>query len=184
MVNKKAILRVSHELNIYLRYLHQNQNLSIWCLSRRYPHFSIPTISKHAIKKIEAHPKQTKGKSGRKPKLSLRDERTIIRSLYYAPKEDGNFASKRIKIYSGVSSVHDRTVRRMLNKYWYHYRLATRNGLLTENNLKLRIKFAKEIRKYCDDELCLFGICFKLDAKQIKQGMVKKWQVFCCCVTW
>ena len=52
----------------------------------------------------------------------------------------------------------------MLNKYGYHYRLATRKGLLTENNLKLRIKFAKEIRQYYEDGLCLFGICFNLDA--------------------
>ena len=32
------------------------------------------------------HPKETKGKAGRKPKLSLRDERSIIRSLHYACK--------------------------------------------------------------------------------------------------
>ena len=70
MVNKKDSLRVSYELSIYLRYLHHKQNLSIRCLSRRYPQFSLPTIWRHATKKNEAHPKQTKGKGGRKPKLS------------------------------------------------------------------------------------------------------------------
>ena len=55
-------------------YLHQDQNLSIRCLSRRYPQFLIPTNWRHATKQIEAHPKQIKGKGGRKPKLSLRDK--------------------------------------------------------------------------------------------------------------
>ena len=32
----------------------------------------------------------------------------------------------------------------MLNKYGYHYRQARRKELLTENDLKLRIKFAKD----------------------------------------
>ena len=117
MVKKKASLRKSHELSKYLSYLQQESNLSITSLSRRYPQFSLPNIWKNATKKIESHPKQTKGKGGRKLKLSLREGRSIIRSLHYARKQDGNFTSKRIKIYSGVSSVHDRIVRRVLNKY-------------------------------------------------------------------
>ena len=36
MVNKRATLRVSPELSIYLRYLHQDQNVSIRSLSQRY----------------------------------------------------------------------------------------------------------------------------------------------------
>ena len=107
MVKKKSNLRVSHELSIYLRHLHQDQNLSIRTLSRRYPQFSIPTIWRHATKKIEVHPKQTKGKGGRRPKQCLHDERSIIRSLHHARKQDG---------YSGVSIIHDRTVCRVLNK--------------------------------------------------------------------
>ena len=111
------------------------------------------------------HLKQTKGKGGRKRKLSLRDERSIIRSLHYARKQDGNFTSKRIRLYSGVSSVHRRNVRRVLNKYGYHYRQAIRKGLLTENVLKVRMKFAKDIKTYYDDGLRSSGICFYLDAK-------------------
>ena len=143
MVNKRASLRVSHELRIYLRYLHLDQNLSIRSFTRRYPQFSLPTIWRHATKKIEVHPKQTKGKGGCKPKLSLRDKKSTIRSLHYARKQDGNFTLKRIKLYSGVSSAHDRAVRRVLNKYGYHYRQNRRKRLLTENDLKLRMKFAK-----------------------------------------
>ena len=36
MVNNKASLKVPHELSIYLRYLHQDQNISIRCLFRKY----------------------------------------------------------------------------------------------------------------------------------------------------
>ena len=95
MINKKATLRVSHEISIYLRYLHQNQNLSLRSLSRRYTQSSLPPISRHAKKNIEVHPKQRKGKGGRKPKLSKRDERSIIRALHYARKQDGNFTLKK-----------------------------------------------------------------------------------------
>ena len=33
-----------------------------------------------------------------------------------------------------------------LNKYGYHYRQARRRGLLTESDLKLYMKFAKEMK--------------------------------------
>ena len=33
-----------------------------------------------------------------------------------------------------------------LNKYGYHYRQARRRGLLTERDLKLYMKFAKEMK--------------------------------------
>ena len=77
------------------------------------------------------HSKQTKGKGGRKPKLSKRDKISIIRALHSARKQDGNFTSKRIELYSAVSSVHDRTVRRVLNKYGCHYRQDRYKEMLT-----------------------------------------------------
>ena len=73
MINERATLRVLPELSIYLSYLHQDQNVSIRFLSRRYPQFFLPTIWRHAAKEIELHPKQTKGKGGLKPKLSKSD---------------------------------------------------------------------------------------------------------------
>ena len=53
----------------------------------------------------------------------------------------------------------------MLNKYGYHYRQAKRKGLLTENDLKLCMKFAKDIKKYYDNGLWSSEIYFYLDAK-------------------
>ena len=133
MVNKEASLRVSHEWSIYLRYLHRDQNVSIRYLFRSYPQFSSPTVWRHAKKKkIKLYQKQIKGKGGRKPKLILHYERSIIRSLHYARKQDGNFTSKRINLYSGISSVHDRNVRRVFNKYGYHYRQARGKGMLKQ----------------------------------------------------
>ena len=74
ITNRKASLRVSDELSMCLRYLRQDQNLSVRSLSRRHPQFSLQTIWRHATKKIEVHPEETKEKGGRKPKLSLHDE--------------------------------------------------------------------------------------------------------------
>ena len=117
---------------------------------------------------IEVYPKQTKGNGGHKHKLSLRDEMSIIRSLHYARKQDGNFTSKKIKLYSGFSSFHDRIAHRVLNKYEQHYRKARREGLLTENDcLKLRLIFVKDIKRYYDGGLWSSGICFYLNAEHI-----------------
>ena len=41
----------------------------------------------------------------------------------------------------------------VLNKYGCYYRQARCKEMLTENDLKLRMKFANDIRKYYDDGL-------------------------------
>ena len=57
----------------------------------------------------------------------------------------------------------------VLNKYRYHYGQAKRKGPLTENDLKLLLKFAKVTKKYYDDGLSLSAICFYLYAKHFVQ---------------
>ena len=84
-------------------------------LSRRYPPFSLTTIWGHAAIKIEVRPKQIKKRGGHKPKLILHEKRSIIRSLHYVRKQDGNFTSKGVKLCSGASSVYDRTVCQVIN---------------------------------------------------------------------
>ena len=166
MVNKKGSLRLSYELKIYLRYLHQHQNLSIRSLSQRYPQFSLPTIWRHATKKIEVHPKQAKGKGGRQPKFTW--WRSIIWLLHYTSKKDANFTSKRTNLYSGVSSVHCGTVRRVLNKYRYLYRQAIRKGQLTD--LKTTRKCVWNFQKTEQSTMTMgcsrLEYDFTLDAKQ------------------
>ena len=71
------------------------------------------------------------------------------------------------KLFSGVSSFHDRIAHSVLNKYEQHYWQARREGLLTENDLKLRLIFVKDIKRYYDDGLWSSGICFYLDAEHI-----------------
>ena len=53
----------------------------------------------------------------------------------------------------------------MLNKYEYHYRQTRSKGLFTENDLKLQVIFAKDIKKYYHDMLWPSGMCLYLDAK-------------------
>ena len=45
------------------------------------------------------------------------------------------------------------------------YRQVRRKGLLRENDLKLRMKFVKDIKKYYDNALWWSAICFDLNAK-------------------
>ena len=62
MVNKKVSLRVSHELSIYLRYLHQDQNLSIRSLSRTYPSSLFQLFEGMQQKKVKFIQSKQKGR--------------------------------------------------------------------------------------------------------------------------
>ena len=112
MTNKKSMERVSVEFSIYLKCLHQDQGIPVRELARRYPHFTLPTIWRHAARDTNIFPKQRISRSGRKPKITERDERNVIRALHYAHEYDGNFTSKRVQVLSGMSHVDNRTVRR------------------------------------------------------------------------
>ena len=85
--------------------------------------------------------------------------------MHDARKQDGNFTC--IKLYSSVSSVHDRSVGRVPSNYGHHYQQARCKGLLTESNLKLHLKFAND-KKYYNAALWSSGICFYLEAKHFK----------------
>ena len=67
MVNRKARLRVSQELSIYLRYLYQDQNLSIRSLSWTYRRLSLLTIWRHATKRLKFIQSKQKGRMDLNP---------------------------------------------------------------------------------------------------------------------
>ena len=139
--------------------MHQDQGIPVRALARQYPHFTLPTIWRHATRDTNIFPKQRISRSGRKPKITERDERNVIRALHYA-----NFTSKRVQVLSDMSHVNNRTVRRVLNKNGYGYRQARQKGLLTKNDLKLQLQFSRNIVKLYDEDLNR-DICFYFDGK-------------------
>ena len=101
---------------------------------------------------------------GRPRKLTLRDERSIIRTVHKLRNESVSFSSKRIKTAANVpEDVSCRSVRRFLNKKGYGYTQARKKGLLTENDKKKRTKFAKNVLKRLKEEFWTEGISFYFD---------------------
>ena len=107
---------------------------------RRYPQYAPRSIYRHAKKCLgeEVFDKRRQNK-GRPRKLTLRDERSIIRTRHKLRNESVSFSSKRIKTEANIpEDVSCRNVRRFLSRKGYRYRQARKKGLLTEADKKKR----------------------------------------------
>ena len=82
---------------------------------------------------------------GRPRKLSLRDERSILQTSSSLRHVEGNFTSIRLMARAGISLKHvsNRTIRRFLQREGYYFLQARKKGLLSEKDVKERLKFAK-----------------------------------------
>ena len=163
------MVKVSRDLSVYLWYLHQDLGASIKALQRRFRRYSVATIWRHATRRVpwDLHNKTEtpKVRSGRKRKLSDRDERRLVRTLLELREEEVCFSAKRIQTVSGLSHVHVRTIRRALNHNGFAYRLARRKGILSKLDTTLRLNFARKVIRNYDENLWTEGISFYLDGK-------------------
>ena len=114
---------------------------------KRYPIYSKATIYRDAsklfkIKDNGAHINNNKKR--RKPsKLTRRERRSILREILKIGESVGSFTTKRLRASAGVQkNVSDQTVRRFLDSSGYHSFHCRKKGLLTQNELRLRLKFA------------------------------------------
>ena len=154
MVNKKMEYRVSKQLSLYLKFVHQEGNVGVRELARRYPTFSLATIQRHATGPVVPIGNgSVKGiKRGRKRLLDERAERTLLRSLRANREKGIAFTSKRLQVDSGLEHIiSNRTFRRTLNMHGYRYLKARKKGLMSRNDNKLRKSFARKMIKQFDE---------------------------------
>ena len=59
--------------------------------------------------------KKKRASRGRNRKLSLRQERLILRSIPVLREREGSFTFKRLMQHNSIRGISDRTVRRLLN---------------------------------------------------------------------
>ena len=90
------------DMSIYLRYLHHEGGIPCSELVKRYPQYAPRSIYRHAKKRVaEAVFDKRSLNKGRPGKLTLRDERSIIRAV----KEE--FWTEGISFYfDGIGFVH------------------------------------------------------------------------------
>ena len=120
-----------------------------------------------------------------------RDQRKIIRCLRALRKEEGHFSSSRIKERAGLkpNEVSSRTVRRFLHKEGYHYLQVRKKGLMSEDDMRQRVHFAKNIKNnhsrdiWCNTvALCLNGVSFyykRNPADQARTPQGRVWRRAC-----
>ena len=142
LLSFKMMNKISHEHSAQIRAAYQLSNVRGKKLLQMSPQYSKAAIYKHAKKPLNGEPVFDKRimNKGRPKKLSIQDERSIIRTIPKLREELGNFTSKRVQLESGVTHVSNRTIRNILNKEGYHYLRSRKKGLLHAGDLKARKK--------------------------------------------
>ena len=149
--------------------MYNDFNMPVSKIHQKFPKVSRATIYRHTkIKNPEA--KRVAKKMGRACKLNQREERTILRTIKTLRKNDVNFTANQVRVESGCMHVSYRTIVRKMNTFGYNHLQARKKGVLSENDKKIRRKFAREISKQKSKEYWKEDIMFYLDG----MGLVHK----------
>lgn len=158
--------KIPLDVSIYMRYLHQDKGVRIKELVKEYKQYSKTSIYRHAKKPIAGDncPDKRQNNKGRPRKLNSRDSRKLIRHLLILRESKGSFNSKRIQADAGITHASNRTCRRDLNENGFHYLQTRKKGLMSKEDLKKRVKFARDMIKNHSPDLWTKEISFYLDA--------------------
>ena len=180
--------KVPERVSVHIRYLANDQNLTLRQIQGKYPNIRKSTIHWHMQKSIESPADGRRNNKGRKPSLSDRDTRQLNTSLLKLREEVGDFHSTDVQRDAGLEGVvSNRTVRRTLKKppYNYQYTQCRKKGQLTTADLSKRLKYAKK-RVHLPLSHWTHGISFYLDAagwvhktrpsQSIRTGRTRTWK--------
>ena len=163
--NKRKLVPLS--FSIHWRYMHQDGKKTWRDIKKlpKYKQFSKATISRHMSKALgDVVADRRKTNKGRPRKLTLRDERNILREAEKLRKACGYFSTKRVIISCGLTeTVCDETVRRVFRKHGFRYCHSRKKGVLKRKDLVERFKFAKKGKNLVHENLWTEGISFYLD---------------------
>ena len=160
MVNEKRSHRLTPRQSASMNILHKENGNSIRQIHQKFPQYSLSTVYRHATKD-ERDNRTRKKKIGRPRIVTDRDERKLVLVLKKLRKTDGFLNSKKLQLQAGLTHLSSRTVRAILKKHGYKYLQSRRKGLLSRNDLKRRLRFARGIIKNYPEDV---WICFYLDA--------------------
>jgi len=151
------------EVSVHIRYLHQDKGDKIIDICKRYPVFSKTAIFRHCKLPLGEGKKDGRHLNcGRPKKLLPRDERMLEKSLLKLRKEYGTCSSIQIQDEAGLQCISNRTVIRCLRKLGYGYTQCRRKGILLQEDLQKRLKFARKCQNV-PNSLWKEGISFYLD---------------------
>ena len=127
-------------------------------------------VSKSTVRRILSKTKKgflSEAKRGRPKKLSPRDRRQLLRSMFKLRENNPGFSIKSLVAHSGLhmSGISYRTFYRELRDQGFQYLQARKKGLLRRSDRIKRLVFARECKKILQDEPEFFHkvIAFYLD---------------------
>ena len=86
--------------------------------------------------------------------LTARYKRNLIQGIHMLRRSIGSFSIWRLKLEAGIDKqISDYTVRRLLNRKGYNYRQSRKKGLLSQKDLKLRVQFARKVKRLFPDTI-------------------------------
>ena len=141
------VLKLYPETRAYGRLLLKEGKLSIREISERIG------VSKSSVQRLRncnfnQPPPTPAPKTGRPQKLTTREKRHILRSVHHLRRTQGTFTSGRVMEDAGISkaNVSGRTVTRFLNNEGYYFMNARQKGILSPQDLRKWVMYAKKIK--------------------------------------
>lgn len=155
--------KVSLEVSIHLRYLHQDMKLPLKELMKRYPNLPKTTIHTHCKKPIGSPTVDRRHSNSGRPKiLSQRDNRRLESSLLQLREDVGDLFSTDVQRDCPGVNASNRTVRRSLSKMGYNFSQCRKKGQLSKEDCEKRLKYAKRCKAQ-PNNVWTEGISFYLD---------------------
>lgn len=142
---------VTANVSVYMRYLYQDKGLRGAKLLQRFPDYSKATVYRHAKRPIDQagnlHDRR-KFNKGRPRKLTIRDERNLVRQLHRCRILYGAFTAAKLRTEAGIPpTVSIWTIRRVLYKHGYRFLQSRKKGLMSRKDTLKRHRFACKIRR-------------------------------------
>ena len=131
--------------SMYIQFLYKEKGIRIKDLMRQYPAYSRATIYRHVKRDVRLPFDKRKLNSGRPRKLSIRDERNLLRHLKRLRVSIGPFTLKKLAREAGIDPrISMSTISRALRKHGYRYLHSRRKGIMKGKDFAKRLQFARE----------------------------------------
>ena len=163
---KKKYKKVPIHTSVYMRVLHQELGMSGKKISKKCRHHPKSTVYRHINKEIkDTNIDRRHGNRGRPQRLSARDKRRLLNELPKLRKStEGEFTVDDLRSRCDVDeTISYSTVTRVLHDDGYALRDKRRKGILTENDTKIRLQFARHAKKMFAEDIWTNEISFYLD---------------------
>ena len=118
--NKNKLKRVAMEKSLFMKFLYAEKGIPVSELIKRFPDYSRATIFRHVKRAVNRPFDKRKLIKGRPKKLSVRNERNIVRQISRIRSKIGPFTLKRLACEAGIAEdVSMSTISRVLLKHGF-----------------------------------------------------------------